>query len=447
MEAPLTEKQKFPLLTEKGRSLLKWFHEHPHAPTFNHRCGDRLGDAGLQRVKRYEAQLKDSAKQAGTGALPPWVRAFARSCLKEVPFFRRRGGSAERFEELPPVTRADLGREPWAFVPDSQSLDDLIVYNTSGVTGHPLAILCHPEVSSQYIPLLRLALRRHGVALKGGAGRVSIILACYQERTYTYASVSSYLGQAGFAKINLNSKDWRDPGDRARFLDSCNPEIYTGDPISFQELARLKLRTRPKALVATAMTLLPSFQKKLEKHFKCPVVDLYSMNETGPIAVATTHGHEIVAGDIHVEILGSDGKACPLGVRGEIVVTCARNPFLPLLRYRTGDWAALEFHRGAAVLKGLEGRPPVLFRSASGGPVNNIDVSNALRLMPISQFSLHQEGDGQLVFRMRDGGISHDRVRSALERVFGGGRVIRFEVIGEADTRNGKTVQYTSDVA
>ena len=34
------------------------------------------------------------------------------------------------------------------------------------------------------------------------------------------------------------------------------------------------------------MSLLPGLRARLEERFKCPVLDLYSMNEAGPLAVA-----------------------------------------------------------------------------------------------------------------------------------------------------------------
>ena len=62
------------------------------------------------------------------------------------------------FFDIPPCVRDDLQREPWAFVSDALQLDDLVIYQTSGTTGHPLDILTHPEPLAMYVPLLRAAL-------------------------------------------------------------------------------------------------------------------------------------------------------------------------------------------------------------------------------------------------------------------------------------------------
>lgn len=69
--------------------------------------------------------------------------------------------------------------------PDSVPLDDMVLYQTSGATGHPLNIITHPEPLSMYIPLIRNALVRKHVSLEGGSGRIAIMLICYQKDTWT----------------------------------------------------------------------------------------------------------------------------------------------------------------------------------------------------------------------------------------------------------------------
>jgi len=445
-DAPLTDEERFPLLGEEGRKLLLWMWEHPHAPRYNFKCGDRLTGESLKRVRDYEIELNASEKGWSWNELPVWVKEFAHRCLAEVPFYRRRGGSADDFSSIPTFGRAELKREPWSFVPDSQRLDDLIVYYTNGTTGQRLNVLSHPEVSSIYLPALRSALSTRGVQLEGGNGRVSIITVCAQAKTFTYASVSSFLDGAGFVKINLNPNEWRDPADCAQFLDDCNAEIYTGDPISFVALSKLPLKTRPKALVSTAMTLLAGLQRELEDHFRCPVIDVYSMTEARTIAVRTDRGYEIIPHDLYVEILDVEGRMCKPGERGEVTLTGGPNPFLPLVRYRTGDYAAISFDEAKPVLTDFEGRPPTLFLSSRGKIVNNIDVSFALREFPIAQFALHQNTDSSLLFRMR-GDVDAEKVRDALLSLFGADQALSIKELTEEETTSGKVVQYTSDIA
>src|SRR5262245_2438002 len=241
--------------------MLLRLREHPHAPRFNHPGGERLDAPALARVRSYAEELKTGRVGWRPGELPDWLWRFVEFCRRDVPFFRRRPDWSDDFFALPPTTRADLRREPWSFVPDSADLTDLVVYTTSGTTGSRLAVLSHPEVPNRYLPLMQTALAANGVRLEGGP-RVSIVHVCAQSQTFTLASVMSYLDFAGFAKVNLNPAEWRDPHDRVRFLEDCDAELYTGDPFAFSELAKLPLRVRPKALLSAAAALLPGLRRR-----------------------------------------------------------------------------------------------------------------------------------------------------------------------------------------
>jgi phenylacetate-CoA ligase len=99
--------------------------------------------------------------------------------------------------------------------------------------------------------------------------------------------------------------------------------------------------------------------------------------------------------DLYVEIVDAEGLPVPEGARGEIAVSAGRNPFLPLLRYRTGDFARLVFAEGEPQLLELEGRPPVAFRAADGSPLNSVDVGRALRQsFAVVQHEFVQRADG-----------------------------------------------------
>jgi phenylacetate-CoA ligase len=448
MPDSLTDAERFPLLTEPGRRMLQWLREHPHAPRYTAQSGNRLTAGYLRRVRAFEAELNAAPRGWQHGAMPSWLEDFVEMCFHDVPFYRRYGARPAIFSDIPTIDRADLSREPWSFVPDPLPLDDLIINATSGTTGHPLVIPSHPVVGACYLPLLKIALEMYGITLTSGRGDVGCILVGLQQRSFTYPSVTPDPDDAGHIKLNLHPDDWRDPDDRARFLDDCNPEIYTGDPIAFAELMRLPLRTRPRALISTAMTLLPGLRRELEAHFGCPVIDLYSMNETGPVAVAAPDGSGfvILQHRLYVEILDTDGAPCPPGVRGEVTLTGGFNPFLPLLRYRTNDYASLEFRGSQPLLVGLEGRPPTVFRATSGAEINNLDVTGALKPLALPQFSLHQAADGSLRMKVRRAAIDVTQIRNALLTLFGSDQVLTIEEVDSLEGTSDKVMQYTSDM-
>ncbi|MEI5579317.1 AMP-binding protein, partial [Streptomyces brasiliscabiei] len=85
-----------------------------------------------------------------------------------------------------------------------------------------------------------------------------------------------------------------------------------------------------------AMALSGPLRRRIEERFACPVVDVYGLHETRPIAARVDDGpFRVLDRRVRVEILDDAGRPVPDGEIGEIVVTAGENPLLPLVRYRT----------------------------------------------------------------------------------------------------------------
>jgi phenylacetate-CoA ligase len=447
-DVALSEGQRRPLIDADGRRLLTSLLEHEHAPRYNHTCGDRLTPAALREVRDLDARTRDAVGFT-PGRAPAWATAFAARAVATVPVYRRALGSTvapARFEDLPTVGRAELVADPYGFVPDDHPLDDLVVFTTTGTTDGRLAYIAStPVATAAYAVMLRAALRLHGLTLEGGPGRTAVAQVCWQASTYTYASVSTFLGQAALLKLNLNPADWRRPDDEVAFLDAIDPEVVTGDPVAFARLAELPVAIRPKALLSSALALLPGLRDRLQERFGCPVIDVYGMNEAGPIAAALPDGsgHAVVQPELYVEVLGADGRPCAPGERGEITLTGGFNSAFPLLRYRTGDHASLSTVGSLPVLVGLEGRSPVPLQAADGRAVNTIDVTVALRRLPLARFRVHQAADRSLTVGIDPAGdpVVDADVTAALAARFGAVPITVRSIAGEPERPT-----YTSDL-
>ncbi|KQW87399.1 capsule biosynthesis protein CapK [Massilia sp. Root418] len=433
--------ERFPTLTPAGRAMLAFLREHPSAPVFRNESGNKLLAHEVEQVRAFEQEVASASVGWPPGSAPDWVDGFLRAAFETVPHYRQLGSPPREFSALPTTCRADFAADIAAFVPDTADVARMINFRTTGTTGHPLVIASHPVVAARYLAFHKRALRRFGVELAHGGGQVGVVLLGHQKRCFTYVSVTPTMGESGLAKINLYPDEWRTPDDRAVYLDALAPEVIAGDPISFTELLKLPLSTKPRALLSVSMLLLPALRARLEQRFGCPVLDIYSLNEVGPVAVydACAGGHVLLQPHLYVEILDREGRPVPPGERGEITVTGGFNFCLPLLRYRTGDFASLSFGKDAPVLVGLSGRSPVRY-FASGKWINNIDVTHALQNLPIPHFSFHQHADGAVVLRMRQAFTPlGDEARAALEALFGPGTVT-VELLAADD----KTVQYSS---
>ncbi len=433
-----------PTLTEAGQRMLDFLREHPAAPRFTNQSGPRLLAAEVEALRDFVADVQNADVGWAPGGRPDWLDDFVAQTCREVPAYRELPTLSGGFDALPTTRRADLAADIARFVPDPVPVDRMINFRTTGTTGTPLLIASHPVVAARYLAFHLRALRRVAVQPQHGRGQVGVVLLGMQQRCFTYVSVTPLMDESGLAKINLHPGDWRHPDDRTTYLDALAPEVIAGDPLSFGELLTLPLTCRPRALLSVGMTLSTGLRQALAQRFKCPVLDLYSMNEAGPIAVLdpALGGHLLLQPRLYVEILDDEGHPVPDGERGEITLTGGFNFCLPLLRYRTGDHAALVHTPQGPVLKGLMGRAPVRFRTFDARWINNIDVTHALAPWPLTQYALHQHADGSLQLRVPAAALDQGPALTGALTALLGPLPVALAPLQAGD----KVLQYTSDL-
>jgi phenylacetate-CoA ligase len=195
------------------------------------------------------------------------------------------------------------------------------------------------------------------------------------------------------------------------------------------------------------MKLTDGTRKKLEQYFNCPVLDIYSMTECRMVAVAENQRHRAIRPDLYLEVFDKDHDILlSYGEIGELVVTGGSNPFLPLVRYRTGDFCKLEMEKGIPFLIDLEARSPVPLYNKNGKLINNIDVSREMSTYPLTGFTLHQHKNLHLVFT---GWSEEDlalEVEDSLKEMFGEDMPVTVSIKSTNNDKVYKTVTYTSDV-
>jgi len=193
--------------------------------------------------------------------------------------------------------------------------------------------------------------------------------------------------------------------------------VVTGSALSLLRFAQLSLDAAPLALVSGAVQLTPAIHAVIEQRFAATVLDLYGLKETGPIAVAPERAaHVVVPRRIHLEVVDPAGRAVPDGTRRELTVTVDGNPFLPLMRYRTGDTGVLGWGGGRRTITDLGSRASVVFRSADGRAVPSVDLTQQLqhprRLRVVTPSAGGREGRGPGV-RRRPGRLGSRPARHA----------------------------------
>jgi phenylacetate-CoA ligase len=448
IEAALFDEKRMPNLSDRGKNMLRHLRGHPYAPNFKNYSGHRLTHELMKKVRQRHDLLwasRHEMNQAATDDEPAWLADYAKRTVNQVPAWQ--AYKATPFRQIPTSSRSSLNANMAAYMPLGTPMTDLLCFSTSGVTGHPIRVPSTPVVAAEYLAYHQRALQHFGVNLHGGKKGVGVALVGYQQSCFTYVSVNPLMNDCGVVKLNLNPTDWRDAEHRSQYLDDVAPELITGDPVSLSALSQLPMKHRPSALISTSMALMAGLRESLSKQFECPVLDVYSMNEAGPIAVfdPTVRGYRLLQSRLHVEILDTNGRPVNDGELGEITVTGGFNPCLPLLRYRTGDYARLELSVAGLVLRDLQGRAPVRFKTASGDWINNVEVTQALAPFPLVRFALHQDATEQLTLRVQthtNMNTLKNQLYSALQTRFGHGLVLTIERLDAED----KLMQYTSDL-
>lgn len=437
----LNDKERFPLISDL--SFLNKLRQDELAPMFNFSSGDRLTNEHLERVLQYAENIRINKTFWKKGELPDWIETYALWCRQTVDYYRSRKKS---FYDHPTINRSDISASPWDFVSEDANLEDLLVYQTSGTTGAAMDVVFDPVSQACWLPQLQSILDQYNIQLDYGPDKVAVALICSQSATLTYASLSTYMDGAGVLKINLNPADWKSPIHRVQYLERYNPQILTGDPFAFIDLLELKPCLKPKAMVSSAMKLTEGTRKRLEEYFQCPVLDIYSLTECRMVAVADKGRHRAIRHDLYLEIFDEHNDVLlPYGERGELVITGGNNPFLPLIRYRTGDFCSLKIEDGIPYLIDLEARNPIVFYTKEGNSVNNIEISRAMSDLHLAGFTLHQSKDFKLIFKGWSNEDLKSEVSKGIKTIFG--EEIEIEVIIiKSDLNDGrKTVRYTSE--
>lgn len=448
--AELTTPARMPGLSTAGLAMLQRLRAHPFAPRYRDFSGHRLTRADQLLARVQHAWLKHAPLQAAatSGRLPAWIWPWLWRHRCSVASWPQPAEWMRGWQHIRTTSRADLQADLARHVPLQRQNPQLLCFSTSGTTGHPIRVPSTPRAAAAYQALHERALVLHGIRLRASTHDVGIVLAGYQARCFTYVSVNPLRGECGLAKLNLFPEEWQHPDDRTRYLDDLQPELISGDPVSLSELARLPLTHHPRALLSTSMSLSEGLRQSLMARFGCPVLDIYSMNEAGPLAVYVddAQGHVLLQPGLYVEILDEQGQALPEGAHGEITLTGGINPCLPLLRYRTGDHARLVMTNWGPTLRDLQGRPPVRFLAADGRWINNVELTQWLRRFNLQRFTLHQHADHSLSLRListcQNTASLHTDISKALASLLGG-LPLRIDSLQAQD----KVRQYTSDLS
>ncbi len=407
----LTDAERWPSLDAAGLARVEAARTHPRAPTWGHATGDRLDADDLGALA---ARVPPSPGDR-PGAVPGWVAELVDRVHRTVPRYRAaarqgRSGPASALTDLPTLSRADLA-DVASLVPVDVQLDRVLEGSSSGSTGTARVVPLHPRAVAADLLLVHALVFGAGARWDADPDRLGLANVVDQRTAFTYVSaMTAFPRPAGapaplMARVNLDPSAWRRTGDREAWFAAHDPQLVSTTTLPLLRLLDLAddvagqtLSLHPVAVLTGATHVTPAVRERVRDRWEVPLVDLYALRETGPVAAcADGRGHVVVTDRrLHVEVLDELGEPVADGVRGEVVVTVDENPYLPLLRYRTGDHAALVHDGRGAVLVDLEGRDPVLFVARGGRRLPAVDAVQVLQAAGLTAWRLHQDAGGDV---------------------------------------------------
>lgn len=166
---------------------------------------------------------------------------------------------------------------------------------------------------------------------------------------------------------------------------------------------------RLRSIIVSGDTLLPPLRRSIEGYFGCKCYDHYGQSEGVAMAMECGYGRMHVIPQVGIiEILKDDGSRCGPGDIGQVVATSLLNDAMPLVRYRTGDYATWSVERECPcgnpnpIIGKIEGRVDDYLVTPDGRRIGRL--STALKRCPtIHSAQIVQDKPGHAYLLIRPG--------------------------------------------
>ena len=286
-----------------------------------------------------------------------------------------------QLSSMPLLEKDELRRPRNELIGATVSPRDLVEIHTGGTTGKPLSVYCTPAVLQKNYAFFERFKRWAGIGFRDRtatfAGR-TIVPPGQQDPPfwrYNYTSRTLLLSSYHISERTLPVYVEALRRFRPALIDSYPSSI---EPIAQQVLREGQSALRPRAVITSSETLYPRVRASVEKALGCSVYDHYGAAEMAALITQCEHGQYHVNPEFGVVELLRDGRQVGPGQSGEIVATGFINDVMPLLRYRTGDWAVLGSEecpcgRSFPVVERLEGREDDVLITPDGRRIGRLD--------------------------------------------------------------------------
>jgi phenylacetate-CoA ligase len=339
---------------------------------------------------------------------------FYRERLKQAGYAPGRPLTAALWRAIPVLTRAEVqaaGKALHSSAPPREHGSPNTV-RSSGSTGRPIEAAVSGFAGVVFNALTLRDHAWHGRDLKGRLGGIRI----FKGRAAAPPDGGAQPDWGGLiAKVFETGPSFglsiaATLDQQAAWLARVDPHYLHLFPSVLRELLDRAAAPRPRSLrqvTTLAEPLDASLRELCRSRWGVPVVDLYSAQETGYLALqCPSHEHyHVQAESVYFEALAGDGRACAPGETGRAVATPLLNFTMPLIRYDVGDFveagAPCGCGRGLPVLSRIVGRVRNMITLASGERFwPAMGVGDFGEVLPVAQVQVVQKTLAHLEVRI-----------------------------------------------
>jgi phenylacetate-CoA ligase len=279
---------------------------------------------------------------------------------------------------------------------------------TSGSTGEPVVVI---RTALNRLFWMAMTMREHlwntrDFALRSTSVRASIPALAYKDDWGPPANLLYKTGRSQGIPITA------DAAQQAAWISDFDPGYLMHYPNSLEALCdhceKHAIRfTGLRQIRSIGETLSPALRTRAQKILGARVVDTYSSNEVGVIAIECPVSglYHVMAENLVVEIVGEDGTPCKSGEIGRVIVTDLHNFATSLVRYDIGDYAEVAgpcpCGRGLPALRRILGRERNLVAMPDGTRHWPLVGFHAFRdVAPVLQYQLVQHDSQNIEMRL-----------------------------------------------
>ena len=299
-----------------------------------------------------------------------------RHAHETVPYYRERWKArptASDLPDLPILTRAELQAQYGALqsrrVPAAHGR--VSEGTTSGTSGMPVRVRQTELVGLLWNVFTLRDHLWHRRDLRGKLATVRINIEAGAKDNWGPATTGlARTGPVVFRGVDADASallDW---------LGDEKPDCLLTYPTLAAELAALSLEKGRALKLAEVRTfgemLRAGVHELCREAWGAKLTDIYSAVELGNIALQCPEGerYHVQSEGVVVEVLDDEGRPCPPGTVGRLVMTSLHNFAMPLIRYEIGDYAEAgapcSCGRGLPVISRIAGRARGMLTAPDG---------------------------------------------------------------------------------